>query len=130
MVEFTTQFCDSASFSQTALRQYGRYEKDADFTQLPILNEHTVITYITEGSGSLKLGSSMHTIEPGSILVMFPDVCVNASALHGPIQLMWAEMSGDTLPKILARAGLTRKSRFCLWRIWATTARPKARWLS
>ena len=52
MVEFTTQFCDSASFSQTALRQYGRYEKDADFTQLPILNEHTVITYITEGSGS------------------------------------------------------------------------------
>ena len=47
MVEFTTQFCDSASFSQTALRQYGRYEKDADFTQLPILNEHTVITYIT-----------------------------------------------------------------------------------
>ena len=107
MVEFTTQFCDSASFSQTALRQYGRYEKDADFTQLPILNEHTVITYITEGSGSLKLGSSMHTIEPGSILVMFPDVCVNASALHGPIQLMWAEMSGDALPKILARAGLT-----------------------
>lgn len=107
MVEFTTQFCDSASFSQTALWQYGRYEKGADFTQLPILNEHTVITYVTEGSGSLKLGSSMHTIEPGSILVMFPDVCVNASALHGPIQLMWAEMSGDALPKILARAGLT-----------------------
>ena len=47
MVEFTTQFCDSASFCQTALRQYGRYEKDADTKQLPFLNEHTVIAYIT-----------------------------------------------------------------------------------
>jgi AraC-like DNA-binding protein len=107
MVEFTTQFCDSASFCQTALRQYGRYEKDADTKQLPFLNEHTVIAYITEGSGSLKLGTSLHTIEAGSVLVMFPDVCVNASAFEGSAKVMWAEMSGDPLPKILARAGLT-----------------------
>lgn len=107
MVEFTTQFCDSASFCQTALRQYGRYEKDADTKQLPFLNEHTVIAYITEGSGSFKLGTSLHTIEAGSVLVMFPDVCVNATAFEGPVKVMWAEMSGDPLPKILARAGLT-----------------------
>lgn len=107
MVEFTTQFCDSASFCQTALRQYGRYEKDADTKQLPFLNEHTVIAYITEGSGTFKLGTSLHTIEAGSVLVMFPDVCVNATAFEGPVKVMWAEMSGDPLPKILARAGLT-----------------------
>lgn len=107
MVEFTTQFCDSASFSQTALRQYGRYEKDADSKQLPFLNEHTVIAYVTEGSGTLKLGTSLHTIESGSVIVMFPDVCVNASAFSGSAKAMWAEMSGEALSKILARAGLT-----------------------
>lgn len=110
MAEITNQFCESAGFTEVSLSQYGRYSGDADSPPLPFLNENTVITYVTGGAGTIKLGSVVHPIEPGMIVVLFPGQCVNCTAMEGSqISAMWAEMSGDSLPTVLLRAGLTQQ---------------------
>ncbi|MDO4287428.1 MAG: AraC family transcriptional regulator [Eubacteriales bacterium] len=108
MTEILTHFCDSAGFADISLVQYGRYLGGTDTPLLPFLNERTVVTYVTSGAGTIKLGSSQHAIEPGSIVVFFPNVCVNCSGLDGQqITAMWLELDGSALPETLTRAGLT-----------------------
>ena len=108
MAEITTQFCDSASYTEVSLSQYGCFLGDADTPVLPFLNERTIIAYVTAGSGTLKLGNSLHTVEPGCITVFFPGICINGTDLDGQqIAAMWLELDGPALPEILTRAGLT-----------------------
>ncbi|MCD8355602.1 MAG: AraC family transcriptional regulator [Clostridia bacterium] len=108
MAEILTQFCDSANFTEVSLSQYGRYLGDEETPILPFLNERTIVTYVTSGTGTVKLGSSQHAIEPGSIVVFFPGVCINCTSLEGQqITAMWLELDGNVLPEILVRAGLT-----------------------
>ena len=108
MAELTNQFCESTGFAEVTLSQYGRYTGDADKPLLPFLNEKTVLTYFTGDSGSIKLGSSVHSVEAGMIVVLFPGQCVNCTAMEGTqISAMWAELSGEALSSVLMRAGLT-----------------------
>lgn len=108
MAEITNRFCESTGFTEVTLSQYGRYTGESDKPPLPFLTEKTVITYFTGEPGSVKLGSAVHTIQPGMILVLFPGQCVNFSAMAGSqMSAMWAEMSGEALTSVLFRAGLT-----------------------
>ena len=108
MAEFTNHVCESTGFSEITLSQYGRYSGDTDKSLLPFLNEKTIITYFTGDSGSIKLGSTVHPIEAGMIVVLFPGQCVNCTSMEGlQISAMWAELSGEALPSVLMRAGLT-----------------------
>lgn len=108
MTETLAKFCDSAGFADISLVQYGSYTRSEEAPLLPFLNERTVVTYVTEGAGTIKLGSAQHTIEPGSIVVFFPNVCVNCTGLDGQqISAMWLELDGASVPEVLTRAGLT-----------------------
>ena len=108
MAELTNHFCETTGYAEVCLRQYGRYTSDADKPLLPFLNENTILTYVTGDSGSIKLGSTVHAIEPGMIVAFFPGQCVNCTAMEGShISAMWMELKGEAVPLILLRAGLT-----------------------
>lgn len=108
MSEITNRFCDSTGYAELSLKQYGRFIGEADETLLPFLTENTIVVYVTGEGGSVKLGASVHTIEPGMVVVLFPGQCVNCSALAGGKSgAMWMELSGDAVPAVLQRAGLT-----------------------
>ncbi|HIV69083.1 MAG TPA: AraC family transcriptional regulator [Candidatus Butyricicoccus stercorigallinarum] len=108
MAELTNQFCESTGSAEITLSQYGRYLGDAEKPPLPFLNERTVVSYFTGEPGTLKLGNTIYSIEPGMVIVLFPGVCINATAMAGAkIDAMWMELDGEALPTVLMRAGLT-----------------------
>ena len=83
MAELTNQFCESTGSAEITLSQYGRYLGDAEKPPLPFLNERTVVSYFTGEPGTLKLGNTIYSIEPGMVIVLFPGVCINATAMAG-----------------------------------------------
>ena len=107
MAEIKNCYCESTGFTEVVLRQYGSYVGSPDKPQLPFLVEHVVVTYVTAGVGTIKLGNTPQAIAPGSVVVFFPGVCVNASALTEPVSAYWMEISGDACASVLLRAGLT-----------------------
>lgn len=108
MADITSRFCESTGLADITLCQYGHYLGDVEKPLLPFLNENTIITYVTAGKGSVKLGNSVHTVSPGMVIALFPRQCVNYSAQEGePLSVMWLELCGDSLSDVLLRAGLT-----------------------
>lgn len=108
MAEITNNFCESSGYAEVTLCQYGRFIGDADKPLLPFLNENTVIAYVTGEAGTIKLGSTLHPIEPGMVVVFFPGQCINCTTMNGAqLSAMWIEMKGDALETVLLRAGLT-----------------------
>lgn len=108
MPDIASQFCESTGFTDVTLSQYGRFQADAEKPLLPFLNENTIVTYVTGGAGSVKLGTTVHPVAPGTVIVLFPGQCVNFSAQEGELlSCMWMETYGDALESVLLRAGLT-----------------------
>ncbi len=108
MAGIVSQFCESTGYTEITLSQYGRYQADAEKPLLPFLNENTVVTYVTDGAGTVKLGTTIHPVSAGMIIVMFPGQCVNYTAQEDqPLSAMWMELTGDAVESVLVRAGLT-----------------------
>lgn len=108
MAEITNRFCESTGFTEITLSQYGSYISSTEKPQLPFLPEHTIVTYVTAGSGTIKLGNVPHPVVPGSVVVFFPGVCVNLSMLTDEqVSAQWMEISGEACASVLLRAGLT-----------------------
>lgn len=108
MAETTTRFCDATNFAGLSLSQYGRFSSDQEAPLLPFLVEHTILAYVTCGTGSIKLGTGMHSIAPGTLFVLFPGTCANFTGMGAqPCSAMWMELSGSAAVDILQQAGLT-----------------------
>ncbi len=108
MAETTTRFCDAARFAELSLSQYGRFSSDQEAPLLPFLVEHTILVYVTCGTGSIKLGTCTHSIAPGMLFVLFPGVCANFTGMGTqPFDAMWMELTDSSAVDILQLAGLT-----------------------
>ena len=108
MAEIKNYYCESTGFTEITLRQYGSYAGSTDKPQLPFLPERTILSCVTAGSGTMKLGNAQHAVAPGSIVALFPGVCVNMTGLtEEPVSAYWMEISGDACASVLLRAGLT-----------------------
>lgn len=109
MSDITSQFCESTGFTDITLYQYGHYTSNMETPLLPFLNENTLVTYVTQGKGTVKLGGNVHTISDGMVVVLFPGQAVHFTPAEdtGPLSAMWMEVCGTSLEGILMRAGLT-----------------------
>lgn len=108
MAEITNCFCESTGFTEVTLSQYGSYIGSPEKPQLPFLPEHTIVTYVTAGTGTIKLGNTQYPIAPGTVAVFFPGVCINLSSLtEEQVSAQWMEISGESCASVLLRAGLT-----------------------
>lgn len=108
MSEITNRFCESVGFTEITLNQYGRYTGEADKPQLPFLTENVIVTYVTAGSGMIKLGNAAYAAEEDMVIVFFPGICINCTGMAGhDSEALWMELSGEALMSSLLRAGLT-----------------------
>lgn len=83
----------------------------------PALRDHYLIHYVVSGSGTLRCNGQEHTIQAGTLFIIFPSQVASYQAdIHHPWQYNWVGFNGTDARRLVKLTGLSKEAP-----VWASS---------